>query len=220
MGLHLFSFLFAGPAGTKTLRHRFLFMKKILLLWLAVCLLTACDDDPDDAYVFDSIVYTLQKGDGQTTLENYMLYHPLTYVNDLPIAQEFTFVPGDRAIETSWFEVDRADLGLIAANAPIWIQTPVAVTNGNIRLGHVEWEYTQNLIEWYEAEESTVTLPVGPYQRITIIEEGILDEITVSYTALFVNPDTGDERQIRGKWMGSYYLRTHIRCEYSSALAQ
>ncbi|MCD8031590.1 MAG: hypothetical protein LUF04_03510 [Bacteroides sp.] len=193
-------------------------MKKILLLLCAVTLLVACNDDPDDAYVFDSILYTLQKGDGQTTIENYMLYQPLTYVNDSPVTKEFRFIPGDRSIETSWFEIDRADLGLIAANAPIWVQTPVAVINGNIKLGNVEWEYTKDMIEWYEAEESTVSLPVGPYQRITIFEEGFLDEITVSYTAFFINPDTGDERQIRGKWMGSYYLRTHIRCEYSSVL--
>ncbi|GEM_PF-7084640 len=187
-------------------------MKKIILLLFAATFLIACDDDPDGDYIFYEMRYSLQTGDGQVNKPTRM--PDQTYVNLSHSIQDHTFRLSDRSIETSWFEIDRDDLGLVAVNSPIYVYTPIAVINGKIELGNVEWQYTKDIIEYYEQEETVLTVPVGPYQEVVIKEEGMLEEITVTYTAVFVNPDTGDERLIRGKWMGNYYYRTDIFVEY------
>ena len=188
-------------------------MKRIYYILLCIPLiLSGCskdEDDPgiepeEDTYLFTSHRFYLDEEDG---IEKSVINKDrMTISNYTSTEARGTSTAWDLVTDLSRFYDDSwTPLELHIADGHT-IPLPEDIFDGQIITGSRKGLFMLNGSELFPHEESlSDEVAVAPYTRVIITDHYDRTVILLSYTAVFVGEQTGEELTITGKWEGTFY---------------
>lgn len=202
-------------------------MKKVLILILAVIIFfPSCSNDGDDSalspetgtstetdtYVFSSIKYSFQNGDG--VKESQYTVSPVVYANNTSSEiSVFSINPVCTELkQRSQFFPDHKPLVNTEKNDSVKIGIPYNLDKNPF--DRQEWFNVSSPVEWTYSESESVSsdttkitdkIRIAPNKSLKLERVFIKREIQASYKATFIGEKTGAIVEISGKWKGIGY---------------
>ncbi len=185
-------------------------MKRCFLITAACLYLFSCkkkDISPNTKnsplLQFENIQYVIEKGDGISA--DTVAYLPLTCSNSTTVQQMVVFHPDIK--QTSLFKSDSILLQNIIRDS-LKVNVPLTISSsGSIVLNPQSVLLCDSLISLASPVVETDSLFVKPNTSLSFNAKLITSVLTATYYIKFIEPVSGIERIMRGKWTGTIPLK-------------
>jgi len=190
-------------------------MRKLAFMVFCIFLFSSCKKEteavvkePEDVYVFQSIKYFLDEGDG-LKIDTVSIYSK-EFFNTTSIDKSLPLDFLEQS-ETSQFFINEELPFTLRTNDSLKICVPALISDGKIFTGNKKWTYSETEKETLSTSSFNSTFSLTANTKCTIEIFAIRRNISTSYIAKYIATKTGKVLDVEGKWQGIqiYSYDTH-----------
>lgn len=154
-------------------------------------------------YTYDKIEYSLEEGDGDTTMSSSTGFTRLTFSNYGNKTSSVVIYPYQNTRETSLFVCSQEGAFDCLDEDSLVVEVPESINENKIHLGDSQRHYSVNIVRLPVDIDYSETVVAPPHKKVEVSGTIIYRKRVVTYTLSVVNKRTQEVRQFKGKWVQS-----------------
>ena len=152
-------------------------------------------------YVLTRITYSIQEGDGETLA--IIPQRTSTLSNGTSVTQSLTTSYTDGINESSVFSSADTEAAAFINNDTTAVAVPQEISAGTISLGEKKWHFMNRLQTLPATLKIEDVYDVPPRKSLTVEPAITIRKLRLSFTAVFSEKVSGEEKIITGEWNGT-----------------